>query len=329
MKKIIALVLTLILLVTPMVSFAAAPETASFLEGPATVEADKEFEITYYLQGDEVRAADGKIIYNPARVDLVSVDLDAAGWIIEYEAVDDGILFAVANETGKRPISEKTAVFTVTLKARTATGTAGISAAFQNVANGKAEMVTLEDTEYTTPGVEEDKDDTQNGGTTEDTNKPSGDVNIVPPTDDGISGDFTLKNLAVEGYTLVQKDTNKEGFDPEVRNYVLTVPFSVEKLNITAEANSDKATVEITEAELVYVGTNITKIAVTAEDGSKRTYKIYTTRLAPEEDEDDTQSDAPQDDEGLGMWLWVIIGGGAVLLALIVILVIVILKKKN
>ena len=337
MKKIITLLLTLVLLVTPLMSIsAAAPEATSYLEGPMKVESGAEFEVTYSLEGDEIRAADGKIIYNMARVDLISVDLDAAGWIIEYEAVDDGILFAVANETGKRAITEKTAVFTVTLQARTTTGTAGISAAFQNVANGKGAMVTLEDTEYTDPNAKKDEDTTSSDTSSEDTNNNQGGSNqdnqggavIVPPVTDGPSKDFTLKSLEVAGYKLVQKDDETKGFDPEVKTYVLTVPFSVEKLDIKAEVNDANATVEISEAELVYVGTNITKIVVTAENGSKRTYKIYTTRLAPEDEGEGNDTDAPAE-EGLGWWLWVIIGGAALLLALIIIIIIIILKKKK
>ena len=338
MKKIITLLLTLVLLVTPLMSIsAAAPEATSYLEGPMEVEVGAEFEVTYSLEGDEIRAADGKIIYNMARVDLISVDLDAAGWIIEYEAVDDGILFAVANETGKRAITEKTAVFTVTLQARNATGTAGISAAFQNVANGKGAMVTLEDTEYTDPNANKDEDTTSSDTSSEDTNNNNqggsnqggqGGAVIVPPVTDGPSKDFTLKSLEVAGYKLVQKDDETKGFDPEVKTYVLTVPFSVEKLDIKAEVNDANATVEISEAELVYVGTNITKIVVTAENGSKRTYKIYTTRLAPEDEGEDNNTDAPAE-EGLGWWLWVIIGGAVLLLALIIIIIIIILKKKK
>lgn len=350
MKKIIVFLLTLVLLVTPLTSLAAeAPQAASFLEGPAEVATDKEFEVTYYLQGDEIRAADGKINFNLARVDLVSVDLDAAGWIIEYEAVDDGILFAVANETGKRPVSEKTAIFTVTLRARTTTGTVGISASYQNVANGKSEMVALEDTAYVDPNKAPEggddnqggnQGDNQQGGSQEGNQGGSqggnqggnqGGTVIVPPTTDGPSSDFTLKKLDVKGYKLIQKDGNAEGFDPEVRNYVLTVPFSVEKLEITAEANDANAQVEITEAELIYVGTNITKIAVTAEDGSKRTYKIYTTRLAPEDEGEDEEEDANNEEESAGIpwWIWVVIGGAVLLIAIIIIVIVILKKKKN
>jgi len=335
MKKIITCILTLVLLVTPIVSLAAAPAAASFLEGPANVELGKEFEVTYYLQGDEVRAADGLVSFNTSRLEVVSVDLDVSGWILESENVDDGLLFVVANENGDTVISEKTAVFTITFIASRDKGLEKLAVKEQNVANGKADAAALADTAYAVAGEkEEDKpasseqqtstpESGNQGGTGNQGNQ--GGVNVTPPATSGPSADFTLKSLSVKGQKLLQKDTNKEGFDAEVKNYVLTVPFSVEKLDVEFAANDDKATVEVTDTELKYVGTNITKIVVTAENGSKRTYKIYTTRLAPEKD-DANQSGAEQ---GINWMLIAIIGGGVLLLAIIVLIIILLAKKKN
>ena len=338
MKKIITCILTLVLLVTPIVSLAAAPAAASFLEGPANVELGKEFEVTYYLQGDEVRAADGLVSFNTSRLEVVSVDLDVSGWILESENVDDGLLFVVANENGDTVISEKTAVFTITFIASRDKGLEKLAVKEQNVANGKADAAVLADTAYAVAGEKEEETPVESAPTTstpESGNQGGtsnqggsgnqGGVNVTPPKAEGPSADFTLKSLSVKGQKLLQKDTNKEGFDAEVKNYVLTVPFSVEKLDVEFAANDDKATVEVTDTELKYVGTNITKIVVTAENGSKRTYKIYTTRLAPEKD-DANQSGAEQ---GINWMLIAIIGGGVLLLAIIVLIIILLAKKKN
>ena len=338
MKKILTCILTLVLLVTPIVSLAAAPAAASFLEGPANVELGKEFEVTYYLQGDEVRAANGLVSFNTSRLEVVSVDLDVSGWILESENIDDGLLFVVANENGDTVISEKTAVFTITFIASRDKGLEKLAVKEQNVANGKADAVALADTAYasesekeeekpveSTPTTSTPESGNQGGTTNQGGSANQGGVNVTPPKAEGPSADFTLKSLSVKGQKLLQKDTNKEGFDAEVKNYVLTVPFSVEKLDVEFAANDDKATVEVTDTELKYVGTNITKIVVTAENGSKRTYKIYTTRLAPEKD-DANQSGAEQ---GINWMLIAIIGGGGLLLAIIVLIIILIAKKKN
>ena len=345
MKKIITLLLTLVLLVTPVLSLAAAPATASFIEGPTSVELGKEFEVTYYLQGDEVRAASGLVSFNTSRLEVLSVDLDVAGWILESENVDDGLLFVVANENGDTVINEKTAVFTITFIASRDKGLEKFSVKEQNVANGKAAAVALEDTVYvseeeaekpetsepeTSTPAGEDNSGNQGGQSNQGGNQGGqtnqGGVNVVPPVTEGPSADFTLKNLSVKGQKLLQKDTNKEGFDAEVKNYVLTVPFSVEKLDVEFEANDGKATVEVSDTDLKYVGTNITKIVVTAENGSKRTYKIYTTRLAPEKDDANTNDGAQQ---GINWMLIAIIGGGVLLLAIIVLIIILLAKKKN
>lgn len=338
MKKIITCILTLVLLVTPIVSLAAAPAAASFLEGPANVELGKEFEVTYYLQGDEVRAANGLVSFNTSRLEVVSASLDVSGWILESENVDDGLLFVVANENGDTVISEKTAVFTITFIASRDKGLEKLAVKEQNVANGKADAVALADTAYASESEKEEEKPVESapttstpesgnqGGTTNQGGSGNqGGVNVTPPKAEGPSADFTLKSLSVKGQKLLQKDTNKEGFDAEVKNYVLTVPFSVEKLDVEFAANDDKATVEVTDTELKYVGTNITKIVVTAENGSKRTYKIYTTRLAPEKD-DANQSGAEQ---GINWMLIAIIGGGVLLLAIIVLIIILLAKKKN
>ena len=254
MKKIITCILTLVLLVTPIVSLAAAPAAASFLEGPANVELGKEFEVTYYLQGDEVRAANGLVSFNTSRLEVVSASLDVSGWILESENVDDGLLFVVANENGDTVISEKTAVFTITFIASRDKGLEKLAVKEQNVANGKADAVALADTAYASESEkEEDKpvesapttstpagDDNQGGTTNQGGSANQGGVNVTPPAASGPSADFTLKSLSVKGQKLLQKDTNKEGFDAEVKNYVLTVPFSVEKLDVEFAANDDK-----------------------------------------------------------------------------------------
>ena len=156
MKKIITCILTLVLLVTPIVSLAAAPAAASFLEGPANVELGKEFEVTYYLQGDEVRAANGLVSFNTSRLEVVSASLDVSGWILESENVDDGLLFVVANENGDTVISEKTAVFTITFIASRDKGLEKLVVKEQNVANGKADAVALADTAYASESEKED-----------------------------------------------------------------------------------------------------------------------------------------------------------------------------
>lgn len=59
-------------------------------------------------------------------------------------------------------------------------------------------------------------------------------------------------------------------FDPETTSYTLNVGADVEKLEIKAAPNDEKATVEITGNESLVAGDNAVKITVTAQDGTTR-----------------------------------------------------------
>lgn len=63
-------------------------------------------------------------------------------------------------------------------------------------------------------------------------------------------------------------------FDPEITSYTLNVGADVEKLEIKAAPNDEKATVEITGNESLVAGDNAVKITVTAQDGTTRIYTI-------------------------------------------------------
>ena len=63
-------------------------------------------------------------------------------------------------------------------------------------------------------------------------------------------------------------------FNPETTSYTLNVGADVEKLEIKAAPNDEKATVEITGNESLVVGDNAVKITVTAQDGTTRIYTI-------------------------------------------------------
>lgn len=65
-------------------------------------------------------------------------------------------------------------------------------------------------------------------------------------------------------------------FNPETTSYTLNVGADVEKLEIKAAPNDEKATVEITGNESLVAGDNAVKITVTAQD---RTTRIYTINV--------------------------------------------------
>ena len=68
-----------------------------------------------------------------------------------------------------------------------------------------------------------------------------------------------------------------ENFDKETLEYTLTVPAETEKIKINAQVNDSNAKVTGTGEVKVSTGINNFEIVVTAENGSKRTYKIIAT----------------------------------------------------
>ncbi len=90
------------------------------------------------------------------------------------------------------------------------------------------------------------------------------------------SDDKSLKSLTVTGFEF------DPVFDPEITDYSVIVGADVEKIEIKAEANDAKATVNIPEAQTLVDGDNLIKIIVTAEDQTTRTYTINATKQTEE-----------------------------------------------
>lgn len=88
------------------------------------------------------------------------------------------------------------------------------------------------------------------------------------------SSDNYLKSL-----TITSSHEIKPSFNKNVTSYNITVPYEVDKLNLSAIPNDSKAKVEITGNENFKVGeVNTVEIKVTAEDGSVRIYSLNVTR---------------------------------------------------
>ena len=91
------------------------------------------------------------------------------------------------------------------------------------------------------------------------------------------STDSTLSSLSIAEGAITPE------FNKDVKEYAITVPNEVTKLNITATPTDSKATVSVTEYEELKEGENIITISVTAEDGTTKTdYVIKATRQRKE-----------------------------------------------
>lgn len=126
-----------------------------------------------------------------------------------------------------------------------------------------------------------------------ETTKPSNNTTTSNSTGSSSSGSSPVKNNTT---TKVEKKSNNsklssleilEGvltpeFNSGVTEYEISVPNEITKLSITAVPDDSKATVKITGNEELQVGENTIELTVTAEDGSKTTYKILAKRAEPE-----------------------------------------------
>ena len=116
-----------------------------------------------------------------------------------------------------------------------------------------------------------------NGGNT--TRKPNTN-NSTKPTEtkeEKKSTDSTLSSLSIAEGAITPE------FNKDVKEYAITVPNEVTKLNITATPTDSKATVSVPEYEELKEGDNTITISITAEDGTTKTdYVIKATRQKKE-----------------------------------------------
>lgn len=86
------------------------------------------------------------------------------------------------------------------------------------------------------------------------------------------SSDANLKSLSIEGHNL------NPSFNPDTTSYNLNVSNDVKSLNINALASNNNSKIAITGNKNLSVGKNNIIVEVTAEDGTKKIYKIEVTR---------------------------------------------------
>lgn len=82
------------------------------------------------------------------------------------------------------------------------------------------------------------------------------------------SNNNNLKSLEIEGYSILPE------FNKDVTEYKLTVDQNVEKINIIANKEHDKASISGAGEVNLSLGENTIEINVTAENGNEKKYKI-------------------------------------------------------
>ncbi len=118
-----------------------------------------------------------------------------------------------------------------------------------------------------------------NDGSYMELNKSSGTVTGNAPA--SYSSDNTLSSLAISPGEL------SPAFSPNVTEYRASVGADCDKLVVSAVANHSKASIRVSGTRMD-PGDNITRITVTAENGSTRVYTIYTTKSQAQEQTEPT-----------------------------------------
>ena len=106
------------------------------------------------------------------------------------------------------------------------------------------------------------------------------------------SSDATLKMLGVN-----PSKYDFSGFSKNKTTYNVKVPSSVNSLSVYATTSSSKAKYSVSGNTNLKGGTNLIKVTVTAEDGTKKTYTIRVTKEVDEEDVTPNKIDEEDENE--------------------------------
>lgn len=298
---------------------AAKAGTADFvLTGPEKFSVGDEIEVVLKAGANGIRGLNGLIKYNESRLEFVSAALDMDGnWMLSTDATGGELTFAAVDADKNNATVKDGAVITFTFKVGNVQKYSDIQVLLaQCFSTTGSDLLTSAEYMWTPGKVPATNNDANNGSST---SKPS--TTPGGPTSTTVQAANRLAEFRIEGVKL------NPAFDPEIKEYTATVPYSVKEVKVIAVAADENATVKIGDTKLEYVGKNVVAVQVTSEDGLKRTYRVVITREAPEDDGKGTSSNSA---DVFPVWAIVLIAAGALLLlAAIVIIVIIILKRRK
>ncbi len=244
MKKIISILAVVTLCVAMMLPITVAAETnaSATLTGPDVVRAGDTITITFNLKGIGIFGASGTLSYDGNQLVLQSTTQKiAAPWAVEF----NGNNFVAYDNNMSNPITGSAkAIFTVKFKVKSTVATGETIKVFYNnvvASDGNADA---------------------NIGTI------TYSATVAAP----LSDNNNLGSLKVNNATITP------AFSANTTSYTASVPYDVPKLNISAKAADEKATVKINSPALIPGGSTDVTVTVTAENGSKKTYTIKVTR---------------------------------------------------
>lgn len=253
------------------------------------------------LISSNVYAASASISANKSSVTVgskvtVTVKITAAAWNLKTSGSASGSIVGY-NGNGKNKTTSKTYTFT---PSKAGTYKVNLSGDITD-ANDKSSLINKSVSINVKAKTSSNTGTNNNGNTASNNNNNNNSNNNAGEK----SSDATLSNLGVSPSKYDFKGFKKSttGANGE---YKVTVPNDVTKLSVYASPTSSKAKYWVSGNRGFKVGTNIIKVTVTAENGNTKTYKIYVTREAKEEETipnvTDEQNDNGENQEsGIGL----------------------------
>lgn len=219
------------------------PSNSVLLTPPEAIRAGETVEFIFHCDGEEIRAIQGSLTYDPALLTYVSSDAVPADWKITFSE-EGGQLKYLGLSTENRGIMGKTALFSVTFRVNA------------EAATDTALPFTLSDaTAYDGSG-----ELTLAGGDCSFT--------VARP----LSTECTLTALSVKGGNL------SPAFSPEITAYTVKLPYSAHLAEISATP-CQYGKLKYSSRDLA-VGENEITVTVISETGLQQVYTITVIRAA-------------------------------------------------
>ena len=229
MKRILCMLVALALCAGFMVVSVSAATATAYISGPDEVHAGQTISVTVGVAGGNVFGIEGQFSYDSSLMSLESISkkISSNAWTAEEGSENS---FAAWDDTLDAPVNGKTAIVTAKFKvSATATPGTAFVITLQNVAIMQGDD-SVEPSNKTFTGV------------------------ILPP----LSSNNDLASLTVSNAEL-----NKP-FSAATTKYTATVPFSTEKLEVSATAADSKAQVTVGSTKLAAGATTNVTIMVKA-----------------------------------------------------------------
>ncbi len=241
MKRIICITLLLILCLGIFSLTAAAAAPTAALTGPEVIRAGDIVKLTFTINGSGIYGMEGRLSYDANQLTLIGTTQEISEpWKVEF----NGNRFMALDENQKTPINGEAKIFTVTFQVNALEVGTTIQVGITDFipSDGENDIVMEDQIIY------------------ENT--------VAEPR----SSDNLLKSLTVGNATI------SPAFDPSITEYTASVPFSVTKLELSAEANHSGAKVTYNNPKLKEDAVTKVTVTVKAEDGSSKVYTLSISR---------------------------------------------------